>query len=235
MLTTENLTKTFDGGFSLGPLSLTFAPGETVIILGKNGAGKSTLFQLITGNLDVTEGTVRLGSDKLTPDQPLVKRRIGYLPQNPVLPKWVTGHEILMYAARLYEMAEISTRVAAAEQYWDCASFRHKPLMTLSYGMQKRVGLALATLAHPELLILDEPHSGLDLFHVKALDDEILRRGKEHKTTILSTHVAAFAAGVGDRVMTIDQGRMTELSGWAKLPFLDRIKLIETTFFGASR
>lgn len=232
MLKADNVSKSFDGGFTLGPVSLTFAEGETAIILGKNGAGKSTLFQLLTGNMDASGGTVFIGKDKLTPDRPEVKRRIGYLPQNPVLPRWVTGREILQYAARLYSLPNGQERVVEAEAYWDCGGFHKKPLMTLSYGMQKRVGLALATLADPDMLILDEPHSGLDLFHVKALDEHILRRAKAKKTTILSTHVAAFAAGVGDRVLTVAGGQVTELAGWDALPFLGRIKLIEDTFFG---
>src|SRR5262245_15316231 len=99
VLTTENLTKTFDGGFTLGPVSLRFPAGQTSIVLGKNGAGKSTLFQLLTGNLDASGGQIQLGGERLTPDRPDVKRRIGYLPQNPVLPRWVTGSEVLDYAA----------------------------------------------------------------------------------------------------------------------------------------
>lgn len=234
MLTVDQLTKSYDGGFTLGPVSLDFPAGEVAIVLGKNGAGKSTLFQLLTGNLDATDGAVRLGGERVTPDQPQVKRRIGYLPQNPVLPRWVTGHEILTYAARLYELKDPDVQVARAERGWDCDGFKNKPLATLSYGMQKRVGLALATLADPDLLILDEPHSGLDLFHVKALDDEILRRRAAGKTTVLSTHVAAFAAGVGDRVLKVEAGQAREVAGFREEGFLERIRLIEATFFGVS-
>lgn len=231
VLSADKLTKSFDGGFQLGPVSLELGQGSTVVILGKNGAGKSTLFQLLTGNLDATGGEVRFGGAKLTPDRPDLKRKIGYLPQNPVLPKWVTGREILDYAAALQALPKADQRVEQSEAYWDCASYNKKPLATLSYGMQKRVGLALATLADPDLLILDEPHSGLDLFHVKALDDEILRRAKAGKATVLSTHVTAFAAAVADRVHVIAGGNLAPLEGWETRTFLDRIALIESTFF----
>jgi ABC-type multidrug transport system ATPase subunit len=228
----ENLTKTYGSGFTLGPISCTFAPGETIGILGKNGAGKSTLFELMTGNLDATSGQVFLGTERLTPDRPDLKKRLGYLPQHPVLPKWVTGREILAYAGLLHALPDQEARIKRAEDYWDCKDYAQKPVGTLSYGMQKRVGLALATLHDPDILILDEPHSGLDLFHVKALDEAIRRRASEGKTTIISTHVSSFAAAMCDHLFMIDGGKLIPLSPWAGLDFLSKMAAIDTAFFG---
>lgn len=228
----ENLTKTYGTTFTLGPISCTFAPGETIGILGKNGAGKSTLFEILTGNLDASSGTVLLGSERLTPDRPDLKKRLGYLPQHPVLPKWVTGREILAYAGLLHGLPDREAKIKQAEIYWDCQDYAAKPIGTLSYGMQKRVGLALASLHDPDILILDEPHSGLDLFHVKALDEAIRRRASEGKTTIISTHVSSFAAAMCDHLYLIDQGRLKPLSPWAGLDFLSKMAAIDTAFFG---
>ena len=225
------LGKAYGESFKLGPVGFALAPGATVAFLGKNGAGKSTLFQLLTGNLDATGGEVLLDGQRLTPDTPELKRCIGYLPQHATLPRWVTGHEILAYAASLYGLADPAPKVEAAEAYWDCASYRHKPLMTLSYGMQKRVALALATMHDPACLILDEPHSGLDLFHIKALDNEIARRARAGHTTIMSTHVAAFAARLCDEVYLVERGEVRSLIDFAKHDFLGRIDAIETAFF----
>lgn len=233
LLTTSALEKSYEDRYKLGPVELALAAGETVAFLGKNGAGKTTLFELLTGNLDATAGTVTLRGQKLTPETPDIKRQIGYLPQNHALPRWVTGHEILSYAARLYELEDPAAKVAEAEAYWDCASYRAKPLAALSYGMLKRVALALATLHEPPCLILDEPFSGLDLFHIKALDAAIQARSKAGLLTILSTHVAPYTAGLCDHVFIIDEGKVRTLSGWQGTDFLQRIAMIETAFFGA--
>lgn len=228
----ENLTKTYGAAFTLGPITGTFGPGETIGILGKNGAGKSTLFEILTGNADATSGSVLLGTERLTPDRPDLKKRLGYLPQHPVLPKWVTGREILAYAGLLHALPDREEKIRLAEIYWDCKDYSKKPMGTLSYGMQKRVGLALATLHDPEILILDEPHSGLDLFHVKALDEAIRRRASQGKTTIISTHVSSFAALMCDHLYMIDSGKLRPLSPWTELDFLGKMAAIDTAFFG---
>ena len=269
LLWTRGLSKSY-GTFTLGPLDVGFRPGETVALLGKNGAGKTTFFELLTGHLDATSGAVYFENHRITPETTDIKRRLGYLPQYPRLPLWVTPHDLLVYAATLLSDSlaspgahdgqppndrgspspavtqqeskqqrtprfssndDLINHVVGAEDYWDCASYRHKPLGTLSYGMQKRVGLALATLHDPEVLILDEPHSGLDIFHCRALDDAIRKRSAAGKATIISTHVAAFAASICERVMAIEKGAIEELATWQTAAFLERIQLIETRFF----
>jgi ABC-2 type transport system ATP-binding protein len=207
----ENLTKTYGTGFTLGPVSCSFDPGQTVGILGKNGAGKSTFFELLTGNMDATTGSITMSQGRLTPDRPDLKRLIGYLPQNPVLPKWVTANEILSYSALLHELSDSVEKVKDSKLYWDCEGYASKPIATL---------------------ILDEPHSGLDLFHVRALDEAIQDRKKQGKTTIISTHVSSFAAAMCDRLHMIDRGELKLLDGWQQLSFMDRMAAIDVAFFG---
>jgi ABC-type multidrug transport system ATPase subunit len=231
VLWTRNLTKTY-GAFTVGPLDVGFYPGETVALLGKNGAGKTTFFELLTGHLDCSQGQIYLETLRVTPEAADLRRRIGYLPQHPRLPLWVTPHDLLHYGATLFHLPDPDRAVEAAESYWDCISYRHKPLGALSYGMQKRVGLALATIHDPQTLILDEPHSGLDIFHSRALDEAIKKRALSRYVTIISTHVAAFAAGLCDRVLSLENGQLEELSFWRESDFLHRIDLIEKRFFG---
>ncbi len=233
LLSVNAVVKSFaDGdGFQLGPVTFAVGSGETIALLGKNGAGKTTLFQVLTGNLDATDGEVRVAQEKLTPDRPDVKRRVGYLPQNPALPRWVSGVELLRYAAALHGLKD-QRRVDDSLQYWDAASYAKKPIATLSYGMQKRLGLALACLHDPEVLILDEPFSGLDLFHIKALDDELARRGKAQRATVVSTHEAASAARSCSRALILDAGKLTELPGFSAANLVGRIEQIEEAFFG---
>ena len=178
LLTAIKLSKSWAPSFNLGPVDFALSGGQTIALHGKIGAGKTTLLSLLTGNLDASQGEVHVLGHRLTPDTPQHKRHIGYLPQNPSLPPWASGREILSYAAGLYGLADAEVVINAAQTYWDCKDYQHKPMATLSYGMQKRVALALATLANPPILLLDEPYSGLDVYHIKALDDALTRRQK---------------------------------------------------------
>lgn len=231
LLEVKNLTKSFGEVWKLGPVDLTLAAGEICALLGKNGAGKTTMFQILTGNMDTGSGEIRLQGNRLTPDVFQLKQKIGYLPQNPVLPRWASGEEILLYAAGLYEISGRQAFVDKLMEYWDCAYYRKKPLAALSHGMQKRVGLALASMHEPDLLILDEPHSGLDLFHIRALDELLVSRQKKQKTTIMSTHIAPYTAKLCDRVLIIESGVVSQLADWEKQNFVERIAAIEARFF----
>ena len=101
-ITIKNLSKEFNTGFVLGRVNLHFSSPATICILGQNGAGKSTLFQLMTGNLEADSGEIYYGREKVVVDNYLLKRKIGYLPQKPLLPKWITALEVLRYAAHLH-------------------------------------------------------------------------------------------------------------------------------------
>ena len=231
----EDLTKAYAGGFHLGPINLGIAPGHAVAILGKNGSGKSTLFQVITGNQDATEGRVHVGDRVMHREAYELKRRVGYLPQHMDLPRWVTAGEILSYAAFLFGLSEIPQRVAEAATLWDFTSYIRTPLANCSYGMQKRVGLALATFHDPDILILDEPFSGLDLFHIRALEEAIARRKKAARVTILSTHVVSYAARHCHEAYIIENGVVMPVASWATLDFTQRIDAVERLFFSAAR
>ena len=231
LLTAKALTREFSDAFTLGPVNFSLASGEAVAFLGKNGAGKTTLFQLLSGNIDKTSGEILFDGKKMTPDKPELKRRIGYLPQHAALPRWVTAAEMLSYGAQLYELPEPAKVAKDSMEFWDCAFFHNKPLAACSHGMQKRVGLALATMHDPDCLILDEPFSGLDLFHIKALEDTILRRQKDGKATIISTHIAPYTAKLCEKVFVLEEGNMRELSDYTAGDYLGRIALIEKTFY----
>jgi ABC-type multidrug transport system ATPase subunit len=147
------------------------------------------------------------------------------------MPKWVTGKEILRYAANLYQMSDPEKAVLHAMEYWDCFDYQNMPLATCSHGMQKRVALAVATLHDPACLILDEPFSGLDLFHIRALDTEIRRRQKAGQTTILSTHIAPYAAQLCQRAFILEKGQLRGLEKWQISDQTTRIAQIEHEFF----
>lgn len=216
--------------FQLGPVDLHLEPGTSLALFGKNGAGKSTLFQIITGHLRADAGQIEIFGQQMKLDSFALKRQIGYLPQHLDLPRWVSGFDLITYALKLYELTPLAQHRDRVLSYWDCTEFAYKPLAACSYGMQKRIGLALASLHNPQLLILDEPFSGLDLFHIRALENLLAAR-HGNQLTIISTHVAAYAAKLSDRAMTLHGGKLLELSTWPQQDFMTRIDLMEAQFF----
>ncbi|SMF21417.1 ABC transporter ATP-binding protein [Pseudobacteriovorax antillogorgiicola] len=217
--------------FTLGPIQFHLNKGQCIGIMGENGAGKTTLFQLITGNIKSDEGDIQLNNQKMAPDKFELKRHVGYLPQNLELPKWVSGKEILSYSISLYGLENPEALCHQTLEYWDCLSFSHKPLAACSHGMKKRVALGLATLHEPDLLILDEPFSGLDLYHIRALQNLIQQRKEQGKATFLCTHIAPYTARLCDDLVVLRQGQLTPLDGWKQQDYLQKIQMIEDLFF----
>jgi ABC-type multidrug transport system ATPase subunit len=201
-------------------------------MLGRNGAGKTTLFDLISANSHATSGEVRLLGERLLPDRIALRRRIGYLPQHLSIPDWVTGDEIITYVAKLHDIQSPREAIRDSKEYWDFGSFARKPMAACSHGMRKRVALAVATLHKPDLLILDEPFSGLDLYHIRALEQYLASRKREGKCSILSTHIIPFVAELCDRVFLLDEGKLSHLAMDEKMDYLAKIRWIESQFFG---
>lgn len=233
IIETKALKKYYSPRFTLGPINLSIQQSECLALIGKNGSGKSTLFQLLTGNIDATDGELFYSGSKLVPEQVELKRRIGYLPQDMFLPKWITGQEILAYAQGLHGITNQQFNLENFMQFWDCYEYRNLPLAACSYGMQKRVGLALATLHDPDCLILDEPFSGLDLFHIKALDEILKIRKTKKQMTILSTHVIPYITKLCDRVCILKAGQMSELEHWQSYDPSTQIQMVEAQFFSS--
>lgn len=218
------------GGFRLGPVDLDCKGGSTIAVLGPNGSGKSTLFNLVAGQTIPDSGTITLaGSPAHT-----VRARIGYLPQQGMLPTWATPRELCDYSARLIGATGPQGNGLAENtlHYWDCLDFQHNLVGNLSTGMRKRVGLALATLHNPDLLILDEPFEALDLGHIAALRQEIKRRTGRGLITIFATHIASCAAALANGVYFMGNGRATRLDWPAEEQ--SRIAMLEEKFLAAA-
>ncbi len=231
----DGLSKQFSqSGFQLGPLSLLIEAGSRVTLFGKNGAGKTTLFQLMTGHLPSDGGTIEIFGEKMHVGAFELKKKIGYLPQHLELPRWVSAYDLITYALKLYGFSDLATHRQAILELWDASFYAKKPLGACSYGMQKRVGLALATLHNPQLLILDEPFSGLDLFHIRTLEDLIAKRSAQ-QITVVSTHVASHVARLCDRAICIREGRLDEIEAWRSADFMTRLDLMEAQFFATTQ
>ncbi len=228
MLELKSLCKSYGNSFQLGPVSLAVRAGDTIALVGANGAGKSTLFQMLTGNMEPSSGECYLGQEKITLEKYHLKRQMGYLSQNPSLPPWINGLEALNYAASLLGNLG-KEHIERMMKYWDCFSFRHDPIHTCSYGMQKRTGLALATLHNPTLLILDEPFSGLDINHTRSLENYLRYRTAHKLTTLVSTHITSYIVDLCSRVFTIQNGNVGEITTWPNLDLSGKAQAIESS------
>ena len=228
----KGVTKVYPS-FSLGPIDESIHSSQIIALMGKNGSGKTTLLKILTASMDATEGDVIFCNESFKPDAYLLKRSLGYLPQHSILPRWSTGMEILSYASKLYGLSD-KTKIEQALSYWDALSYASLPMGACSHGMQKRVSLALATMFDPDLLVLDEPFSGLDLYHIKALTDEIERRKSQNKATLICTHMAPYAASLCTDIWIMNQGKLQEIKDWNSNNFESKIHLIEQAILDPS-
>ena len=163
-----------------------------------------------------------------------MRAQIGYLPQQGMLPPWATPRELCDYSARLIGATgpHGSGLAENALRYWDCLDFQHSLVGNLSTGMRKRVGLALATLHNPDLLVLDEPFEALDLGHIAALRQEIQRRTHAGLITVFATHIASCAAGLANVALFMGNGQATQLDWPADEQ--SRIAMLEKKFLAAA-
>lgn len=182
--------------------------GEIFALLGPNGAGKTTIMKMLTGFLEPTSGSIRVGDLQIGPDTAAIQRRIGYLPEN--CPGWpeMTVIEFLEYQAVLHDTpaAQRAQAVATAIRRTDLRDKATQSLQTLSRGYRQRVGVAQAILHNPDIVILDEPTNGLDptqILHMRAL----IRELSQSATVIVSTHILQEVQAVCERVLILRAGR----------------------------
>jgi ABC-2 type transport system ATP-binding protein len=185
----------------LDEVSFTVAQGSTTGFIGKNGAGKSTTIKHIIGGAKPTEGSVRVfGED---PAKPATRKKFGYMPELPYLPPTLTPVEMMKLHAALAGV-DASKGDALLERV-DLAADKKKRVGSFSKGMQTRLSLALALLHEPELLILDEPMSGLDPVGRQLVRELLREQGQKARTIFFSSHVLADVEALCDAVILIDR------------------------------
>jgi len=209
MIAIERLSKRFGSIHAVRGVSFAIGRGEIVGLLGPNGAGKTTTMRILTTYLAPTSGrAVLAGSDVL--DDPLgVRRKVGYLPENVPLYGEMRVNEFLRFRARLKDVSGSQRRRAIGEVVGRCrlAEVENRIIGQLSRGYRQRVGLAEAMLHDPEILILDEPTTGLDPLQIREVRDLIRELGERH-TILLSTHILPEVEAVCGRVIIIASGRI---------------------------
>lgn len=205
----ENLTKKYGEQKAVNNISFEVETGEVVGFLGPNGAGKSTTMKMITCFMSPTSGDVRLDDQSILSEPEEVKKKIGYLPENNPLYTEMPIVEYLRFAAEIQgvEKSKISSRIAEMIDMCGLDLEKHKKINELSKGYRQRVGLAQAMIHDPEVLILDEPTTGLDPNQIIEIRKLIKKLGKE-KTVILSSHILSEVEATCDRILIINRGRI---------------------------
>ena len=207
MLALSNLSKRFGSLQALDRLSLSLEAGEIVGFVGANGAGKSTTMRIIMGVLAADHGTVTW---KGSPVDAATRRAIGYMPEERGLYPRMKVAEQLVYLARLHGLSASSAK-AAANQWTERLGLEERcgdEVQSLSLGNQQRVQLAAALVSDPELLILDEPFSGLDPVAVDVMSQVLLERAAAGVPTLFSSHQLDVVERLCDRVVIIRSGRL---------------------------
>lgn len=213
----SNISKSYGNIEVLHHVSFEVRPGEIAAFLGPNGAGKSTCMKIITGWLTDYTGTVTVCGYDISKDPIAAKRCIGYLPENNPLYPEMYVREYLEYVGQLYRMANLHSLVDEMIERVKLEEVCGKTIGTLSKGFRQRVGLAQALLHNPEVLILDEPSSGLDPNQLGEIHSLIKELGKE-KTILFSSHSLQEIADLCEHTLIIHKGeivadaRMSELT-----------------------
>jgi len=205
---TRGLTKRFGSILALDRLDLAVPRGSIFGLLGPNGAGKTTTIRILAGLARPTAGSALVAGVPVGLGQPELRRRLGYLDQDPRFYSWMKGRELLELVGRLYGLggAELRTRVAGMLERTGLAGAAERRIGGYSGGMRQRLGIAQALVHAPELLILDEPVSSLDPEGRRDLL-ELVAGLRGEATVVFSTHVLADVERICDRVAILDRGR----------------------------
>jgi len=209
MIEVENVTKLYGEVRAVDGVSFRIGKGEVVGLLGPNGAGKTTMMRILTGYHLPSSGRARINDYDIYADSVAVRRSVGYLPENaPVYDELTVGEYLEFIAgARAIPRPERAERIEEASRTCGLGSVMEQTISTLSKGYRQRVGVAQAIMHSPEILILDEPTTGLDPNQIKDMR-RLLKELGNTKTVILSTHVLGEVEAVCGRVLIMNKGKI---------------------------
>ena len=222
-----NISKSYGTQKALDAVSFSVEKGEIVGFLGPNGAGKSTLMKILTTYINADEGTASVNGFDVNSNQKAVQLSVGYLPEHNPLYLDLYVREYLAFNADVYKVSK--TRIDEVIELTGLTSESHKKIGQLSKGYRQRVGLANALLHNPDVLILDEPTTGLDPNQLVEIRNVIKNVGKD-KTVFLSTHIMQEVEAICDRVIIINNGKIVTDKKLDKLISADKEQVIEVEF-----
>lgn len=218
MIEVKDLTKAYGRIKAINNLSFAVEKGEILGFLGPNGAGKSTTMNIITGYIPATEGIVKVAGYDVLEDAREVKKKIGYLPENPPVYPDMTVEEYLLFVSQLKSVSPKmrKSNISEVMELVKIQDVRKRLIKNLSKGYKQRVGLAQAMIGNPEVLILDEPTVGLDPKQIIEIRNLIKSLGKD-RTIILSSHILPEVSAICQRVIIINKGEIVAIDTPEKL------------------
>lgn len=209
MIEVEGLTRYYGDFAAVQDASFSIGEREIVGFLGLNGAGKSTILKVLAGLLMPSAGTVRVGGIDALEQPDALRTKIGFLPEEPPLYREMRVREFLRWVgqAKGCSAKQVDDELPRVIELCDLASMQHKVIAELSHGYRKRVGIAQAIIHRPDVVILDEPISGLDPHQIVEMR-KVVRSLEERATVLISSHILSEVAVTCDRVLVIHQGRI---------------------------
>jgi ABC-2 type transport system ATP-binding protein len=227
----KNLSKFYGQQAAVNDISFSIQKGEIVGFLGPNGAGKSTTMKILTGFIPATSGEVKICDMEVDVDSLETRKKIGYLPENNPLYLDMYVREYLEFVGKIYKVPNLKARIDEMIRQVGLEVEQNKKIGMLSKGYRQRVGLAQAIIHDPEVLILDEPTTGLDPNQLVEIRELIKRIGKS-KTVMLSTHIMQEVEAICDRVIIIKSGKIVANSTAAELQYEENKQVVYVEFEG---
>ncbi|HYI92308.1 MAG TPA: ABC transporter ATP-binding protein [Bryobacteraceae bacterium] len=213
-------------------MSFEIPRGQILGYLGPNGSGKSTTVKILTGLIEPTHGRVLFDGNDIRDDINGYKRRLGYVPEEPHLYTHLSGREYLQLIGRLRQLpaATLDRRIEGLLDVFDLTSSRHMALASYSKGMRQKILLSAALLHDPEILVLDEPFSGLDVTSAQVLKKLLKVLANAGKILFYSSHVLEVVERVCDHVVILDKSRVVAHDSVARLRELMTLPDLEQIF-----
>jgi len=229
MLEARSLTKSYSSVPALENVSFCTGPGEVLGYLGPNGSGKSTTVKILTGLLEPTSGSVFFNGRNIKDDLAAYKRLVGYVPEEANLYPFLSGFEYLQLVGRLRGLSEalIARRAGAMLEMFSMKPHRYTAISAYSKGMRQRILLISALLHNPELLVFDEPLSGLDVVSAMIFRKLVAGLSRERKTIFYCSHVLEIVEKVCSHVIVLQRGKqlaygtVEELKRFQEMPSLE--------------
>jgi ABC-2 type transport system ATP-binding protein len=231
-LEVRNLCKRFPGVLAVDNVSFTAHPGEITGYLGPNGSGKSTTMKMIAGLIDIGSGEILFGGESIRRDLIAHKQRTGYVPEEPHLYAHLSGLEYLTMVAQLRGLAgkRSAERIDGMLRLLSLHPDRHAPISGYSKGMRQKILLAGALLHDPELLLLDEPFSGLDVASGLVLRSLVMELAARGKVILFSSHELETVERVSSRVVILHRGKVVADDSIEHLRALRSASTLEDVF-----
>src|ERR1700761_3942072 len=232
MLELRNVSKSFLKIPAVSDVSFTARAGEITGYLGPNGSGKSTTMKMITGLIEISSGDILFQGQRIQRDPIAWKQRMGYVPEEPYLYSHLSGLEYLVMVGQLRSLPERETapRIKGLLQLFGVERDRHAPISSYSKGMRKKVLLSAALLHNPDLILLDEPFSGLDVgssLVLRSLIEELARRGK---VVLFSSHELETVEKISHRIVILHKGKIVADDSIERLRELMSLPTLEKIF-----